>query len=157
MNKTLMLSLIGLLTVPSLAWTKDKDATAAIEAPTGTAANVLDPAWEELEKKAVRLLGQEGQRKLVDMAYAEVGADACPGIKVDNKAFNETFDAITADTKKERNPDQQRSVDHQSMAYLGVYVGLLLSESYGNREKFCQDVERVKGRKGGPSTYWIKS
>jgi hypothetical protein len=157
MNKTLMLSLVAFLTLPSLAWTKDKASNADIQAPTGTAANVLDPAWEELEKKAVRLLGQEGQRKLVDMAYAEVGADACPGIKVDNKAFNATFDAITADTKKERNADQQRAVDHQSMAYLGVYVGLLLSESYGNREKFCQDVERVKGRQGGPSVYWIKS
>lgn len=157
MNKTLLLSLVTLLTLPSLAWTKDQASTTDIQAPSGTAANVLDPAWEELEKKAVRLLGQEGQRKLVDMAYAEVGADACPGIKVDNKAFNETFDAITADNKKERAPDQQRAVDHQSMAYLGVYVGLLLSESYGNREKFCQDVERVKGRKGGPSAYWIKS
>ena len=122
----------------------------AVSKPT----NALDPAWQEIEKKVIAIVGQKGQRTIVDIAYAEVGADACPGLKINGKAFNESFDALIEDPEHKRSPEQQRALEHQSMAYIGVYVGLLLSESFGDRDRFCKEVDVVKTTKAGPSKFW---
>lgn len=111
----------------------------------------LDPAWAEVEKKTVKLLGQQGQRQLVDMAYAEIATDACPRLELNQKAMSEGFDRLSAGKK---TPAEDPSYERNLMTYFGVYTGLILSESFIDKESFCQQVEGVKQRKGGPTQFW---
>ncbi|MGY6216979.1 hypothetical protein ACW73L_17620 [Methylolobus aquaticus] len=112
----------------------------------------LDPAWAELEKKTTQLLGQEGQRQVVDMAYAEIATDACGGLTLNQKAMTEGFDQL-AEAGNKATAGRQ-SYERGMMAYFGVYTGLILAESFLDKRSFCDGVERAKVRKGGPSRFW---
>ncbi len=113
----------------------------------------LDPAWTEVEKKTIKAVGQQFQRQLVDMAYAEIATDACPGIALNQTANTNGFDQMVANSGKTTLAEQQ-TFERNMMAFLGVYTGLLLSESFIDKETFCKEVETAKVRKGGPTRYW---
>ena len=113
----------------------------------------LDPAWAELEKKTIQILGQEGQRQVVDMAYAEIATDACGGLVLNQKAMTEGFDHLSE--AGNRTTGGRQSYERGMMAYFGVYTGLILAESFLDKHSFCDGVQRAKQRSGGPSRFWI--
>lgn len=113
----------------------------------------LDPAWTEVEKKTIQAVGQQFQRQLVDMAYAEIATDACPGIALNQAAITNGFDQMVANSGKTA-PAERQTFERNMMAFFGIYTGLLLSESFIDKETFCKEVETAKQRKGGPTKYW---
>ena len=139
MNRTLLIALSALLSIP--VWAED------------SVFSKLDPAWTEVEKKAVQALGQPVQRQLVDMAYAEIATDACPGIVLSKTAMTGGFDQISASSGK-TNAVEKQTFDRNMMAFFGVYTGLILAESFIDKEAFCAGVDGVKQRKSGPTKFW---
>ena len=111
----------------------------------------LDPAWIAMERRVRGLLGSEGQKTLLDMAYAQVAVDACPFGSVDQEAVSKTLDALASPPK--RAPLAQRAFENEMMNYLGVYTGLLIAESFIDHPAFCQGLKAVLSRKGGPSRW----
>ena len=112
----------------------------------------LDLAWQAMERRVTPLLGQTGQRTLLDMAYAQVAADACPGLAINRNAFEAAFGRLAGGLKK--NVAEQRQFENRLMAEFGTYTGLVLAESYLDKPGFCQAVAAVKARKGNPSQFW---
>ena len=113
----------------------------------------FDPAWAEVEKKAIQALGQPVQRQLVDMAYAEIATDVCPGIVLDKTAITRGFDQMAANSGKTTAIEKQ-GFDRNMMAFFGIYTGLLLAESFVDKETFCAGVDGVKQKKSGPTQFW---
>ena len=111
----------------------------------------LDPAWIAMERRVRGLLGSEGQKTLLDMAYAQVAVDACPFGSLDKEAVSKTLDALASSSKKA--PLAQRAFENEMMNYLGVYTGLLIAESFIDHPAFCQGLKGVLSRKGGPSRW----
>jgi hypothetical protein len=114
----------------------------------------LDPAWKEMEARVTRLLGQTGQRQLLDMAYAQVAVDACPGLRLKEKAYEEGFSRLAGSAK--RAPAEQRKFENEMMADFGVYTGLVLAESFLDKPAFCLAVGKVRDKSGGPSRFWTR-
>ena len=114
----------------------------------------LDPAWKEMEARVTRLLGQTGQRQLLDMAYAQVAVDACPGLKLKEKAYDEGFSRLAGGVKRE--PAAQRKFENEMMADFGVYTGLVLAESFLDKPAFCQGVAKLKEKGTGPDRFWTR-
>lgn len=127
-------------------------ATTALAADTDVLGK-LDPAWRGMEQRVTRLLGQTGQRTLLDMAYAQVAVDACSGLTLNNPAYEEAFSNLAG--AKKRNPSEQRRFENQMMAEFGTYTGLVLAESFLDKAAFCRAVEGIKARRGGPNRFWI--
>ncbi len=145
MRRLFIALLAGLAAGPTLAASVD----------SASVISKLDPAWQELENKTAKLIGRDSQHAMVDMAYAEVAIDACPGLTANKAAFDKGFEGLSSDPLKKRKPEEQRPFEHQVMAFFGVYTGLILSESFIDRDAFCKDVAGVQSRKGGPSQYWV--
>jgi len=114
----------------------------------------LDPAWKEMEARVARLLGQAGQHQLLDMAYAQVAVDACPGLRLKEKAYEEGFSRLAGSVK--RAPAEQRKFENEMMADFGVYTGLVLAESFLDKPAFCLAVGKVRDKSGGPSRFWTR-
>ena len=114
----------------------------------------LDPAWKEMESRVTRLLGQTGQRQLLDMAYAQVAVDACPGMKLKEKAYEEGFSRLAGGVK--RDPAEQRKFENAMMADFGVYTGLVLAESFLDKPAFCHAVARLQDKATGPGRFWTR-
>ncbi len=113
----------------------------------------LDPAWKEMEHRVGKLLGQADQRKLLDMAYAQVAVDACPGLAIDAKGFEHAFAGMAG--KGQRTPTEQWRFENEMMVDFGVYTGLVLAESFLDKPVFCEAVERIRQKAGGPSHFWL--
>jgi hypothetical protein len=111
----------------------------------------LDPAWRQMERRVRDLLGSEGQKSLLDMAYAQVAVDACPGWVLDRDAVSKALDDFA--TKLKRAPEDQRAFDNEMMNYLGVYTGLLIAESFIDHPAFCKGLKAVVLKKDGPSRW----
>jgi hypothetical protein len=126
-------------------------ATPALAAETDVIRK-LDPAWQAMEQRVTPLVGQTGQRTLLDMAYAQVAVDACPGLALNAKAFDAAFGKLAGGLKKDAA--EQRKFENKLMAEFGTYTGLVLAESFLDKPAFCQAVEGIKTRKGGPAQFW---
>lgn len=112
----------------------------------------LDPAWRGMEQRVTTLLGPTGQRTLLDMAYAQVAVDACPGLTLNNRAYEEAFAGLVSGRNKDWS--QQRRFENRMMAEFGTYTGLVLAESFLDKAAFCRAVEGIKARQAGPSKFW---
>jgi len=138
MNKTLIAALLAVST-PVLA------------ADAGVLGQ-LDPVWKGMEKRVIALVGQRGQRQLLDMAYAQVGVDACPGLALNPQAIDATFASLLA--AKRKDAAEFRQFENKVMTEFGTYTGLVLAESFIDKPAFCRTVEGLKGKPGGPGKYW---
>lgn len=114
----------------------------------------LDPAWKGMEKRVIGLLGQQGQRKLLDMAYAQVAVDACPGLSLNVKTIDETFGSLLA-AQQMKGAAEYRQFENKVMTEFGTYTGLVLAESFIDKPVFCATVEAIRTQAGGPGKYWI--
>lgn len=143
-----LVAMLGLGLVPATA------SAESAPAATAPAPNKLDPAWVEMERRVTTLAGQDKQRQMLDLAYATVAAEKCQGLKVDGKTINDEFHVLAEDTQKSRNPDEQRQFEIELSVAFGTYIGLVLAEGLQDLPAFCQEVEAVKARNGGPAKYW---
>ncbi len=146
--KAFLATMLGLSLLPAAVV-----AETATTAPAA-ASNKLDPAWVEMENKVINLVGKDKQRQMLDLAYATVAADKCQGLNVDGKMINKEFEILSSDTQKHRNPDEQRQFEIDLSVAFGVYVGLVLAEGLQDMPAFCQEVDAVKARNGGPNRFW---
>jgi len=112
----------------------------------------LDPAWKSMEARVTQLVGQAGQRTLLDMAFAQVAVDACPGLTINAKGYRDAFAGLIKG--KTQNAAEHRRFEHALMTDFGVYTGLILAESFLDKAEFCRSVDNVKTRKAGPSRFW---
>lgn len=112
----------------------------------------LDPAWQEMERRVSKLVGPTHQKTLLDMAYAQVGADACQGLELNSKAYEDSFGAMAAAPKKDAA--EQRRFENTLMTDFGVYTGLIVAESFIDKPGFCKAVDRIKAKNGGPAKFW---
>ncbi len=112
----------------------------------------LDPAWKAMEARVTQLVGQSGQRTLLDMAFAQVAVDACPGLAINSKAYDEAFARLS----KARKNDAAKPLrfERALMTDFGVYTGLVVAESFLDKPGFCKGVEKIKARKNGPAQFW---
>jgi len=115
----------------------------------------MDAAWLDLEQKLTALVGSADQRQILDMAYAEVTASACPGFKVDGKAFEQGVNTVLAESRKKYGEQEMKSVEQKATVYYGVYLGFLISDSYADKNAFCKEAGDVRAKKGGPSHFWL--
>lgn len=113
----------------------------------------LDPAWRGMERRVAGFLGQTSQRMLLDMAYAQVAVDACPGLSLDQPAFEAAFSRLAGTRKRDLN--DQRRFENRMMTEFGTYTGLVLAESFLDKSAFCRTIETIKTRQGGPGKFWI--
>jgi hypothetical protein len=138
MNKTLIAALLA--------------ASAPVLAADADVIGKLDPAWKGMEKRVIALVGQQGQRQLLDMAYAQVAVDACPGLALNGKTIDETFGSLLA--AKRKDAAEYRHFENKVMTEFGTYTGLVLAESFIDKPAFCQAVAGIKSKPVGPGKYW---
>lgn len=112
----------------------------------------LDPAWKSMEARVTKLVGQTGQRNLVDMAFAQVAVDACPGLAINAKGYRDAFAGLIKG--KTKNAAEHRRFEQALMTDFGVYTGLILAESFIDKPGFCRSVDKVKASKAGPTRFW---
>jgi hypothetical protein len=113
----------------------------------------LDPAWKSMESRVTRLVGKSGQRTLLDMAFAQVAVDACPGLAINAKAYDEALTRLSS--SKTKDAGEHRRFEQVLMTDFGVYTGLVVAESFLDKPGFCQSVENIKNNKGGPTLFWV--
>jgi len=112
----------------------------------------LDPAWKSMEARVTHLVGKSGQRTLLDMAFAQVAVDACRGLAINPKAYEESFARLSSD--KIKDAGEHRRFEQALMTDFGVYTGLVVAESFLDKSGFCQSVENIKNNNGGPARFW---
>lgn len=116
----------------------------------------LKDAWSSFEKRGIQLVGVEGQRQLVDAAFASVAASACRGLTFHPERVDSTFSLLVDQRGPKTAPERQRFTVQLSTLY-GAYLGLLLSESALAPVPFCAAAHRLKRHQGGPSAFWSPS
>jgi hypothetical protein len=112
----------------------------------------LDPAWKSMEARVSQLVGKSGQRTLLDMAFAQVAVDACPGLAINSKAYDDAFTRLSKG--KTNDAGEHRRFEQALMTDFGVYTGLVVAESFLDKPGFCRSVEKVKAHKAGPTQFW---
>lgn len=113
----------------------------------------LGPAWVSLEEKAVKLVGPDYHRLIVDAAFANVASSACPGVTLNGEETDKRFNQMVAE-KGGNTPEEQRTFIIKATTLYGTYLGLLLSESYLDTPVFCKHVEHAQANKQHPNPFW---
>jgi hypothetical protein len=113
-------------------------------------------ALERVDRKVVKLIGEEKQKTLRELAIAAVLSDYCAAVDLDTVKFTKTFDALAVSQVKVP-PAEQRNLEHNLMTYFGVYVGLLIAESTDRENEFCSVAETLKREKRPLSRFWLAS
>lgn len=113
-------------------------------------------ALERVDRKAVKLIGEEKQKTLRELAIAAVLSDYCAAVDLDKDKFTKTFDALAVSQVK-LPAAEQRNLEQNLMTYFGVYVGLLIAESTDRENEFCSVAETLKREKRPLSRFWLTS
>lgn len=131
-------------------------AGAAKESAPPAAAPTLrfEAQLNKVDKKVAKLFGEDKQKALRQMAEAAVLSDYCAAINLDQKKFEQEFDALTVDGTKRKAAEQNEFENKLSM-YFGVYVGLLVAEGTDRRSEFCGFAENALKDQKPISRFWI--
>lgn len=131
-------------------------AAAAQKSPPPAAEPTLrfEAALAKVDKKAANLFGEDKQKVLRQVAEAAVLSDYCAAINLDQKKFEEEFNALSVDGSK-RTAAEQRDFDNKLAMYFGVYVGLLVAEGTDRRAEFCGLAENALKDQKPISRFWI--
>lgn len=113
-------------------------------------------ALERVDQKVIKLIGEEKQKTLRELAIAAVLSDYCAAVDLDKDRFTQTFEALAVSPVKLPAADQ-RNLEHNLMTYFGVYVGLLIAESNDRENEFCSVAETLKREKRPLSRFWLSS
>lgn len=113
-----------------------------------------EAALQKIDQKVIKLVGEEKQKTLRELASAAVLSDYCAAVNLDNDKFTKTFDALAASDAK-RKPAEQRDLENNLMTYFGVYVGLLVAEGTDRQAKFCALAETIQKEQRPLSRFWL--
>jgi hypothetical protein len=113
-----------------------------------------ESALQKLDQKVIKLVGEEKQKTLRDLASAAVLSDYCAAVNLDHDKFTKTFDSLAARDAK-RKPAEQRDLENNLMTYFGVYVGLLVAEGTDRQAKFCALAETIQKEHRPLSRFWL--
>ena len=113
-----------------------------------------ESALHNLDQKVIKLVGEEKQKTLRDLASAAVLSDYCAAVNLDHDKFKKTFDSLSAKDVK-RKPAEQRDFENNLMTYFGVYVGLLVAEGTDRQAKFCALAETIQKEHRPLSRFWL--
>lgn len=128
----------------------------ASEGATADAAGVwqeLEPAWDVVANKVTKLVGEERQRRLIDLAYASVGANVC-GLALRRDAFEQAFDLFQDAAYRGLPEPQQKQYEQHLLIHYGTIVGLLTAEALLGRETFCSAALKTGASGTGAGAYW---
>ena len=115
----------------------------------------LGPAWSSLEEKAVKLVGPDYQKQMVDAAFASVAVSACPGLEYNAAEVDKRFAKLVAE-KGGKSPEEQQTFTVKASTLYGAYLGLLIAESHLDTPAFCKYVDKAKAGKDGPNVFWTQ-
>jgi hypothetical protein len=115
-----------------------------------------EAALQRVDQKVIKLIGEEKQKTLHDLAVAAVLSDYCPAVVLDKDQFTSTFDALAVSPAKLPAPEQ-RNLENNLMTYFGVYVGLLIAEGTDRQKAFCAVAENIQREKRPLSRFWLAS
>lgn len=114
----------------------------------------ISPAWNAVGEKVTAFVGEDKQKKLINLAYASVAGELCEGISLDGKKFQSDFDQSFGEASL--NPPKKgielSKYGEQVAMYYGVYVGLLTSIGVQEAEAFCGAAKEKQAK--GEDTYW---
>jgi len=113
-------------------------------------------ALERVDGKVLKLIGEEKQKTLRELAIASVLSDYCAAVDLDKDKFTRTFEALAVSQVK-LSTTEQRNLEHNLMTYFGVYVGLLIAESTDRQNEFCSVAETLKRENRPLSRFWLAS
>ena len=113
----------------------------------------LEPAWDIVAQKVVKLVGEERQHRMIDLAYASVGANVC-GIALKRNAFEKAFEAFEDDAYRTMPEPQRKQYEQHLLVHYGTFVGLLTAEALLSREIFCRTASELKASRAGAAAYW---
>ncbi len=114
----------------------------------------FEPAFQRLDQKVAKIVGEDKQKTLRQMAEASVLSDYCAAVNLDQDKFKKAFDALSAGGAK-RKPAEQRQFENQLMTYFGVYVGLLVAEGTERRPEFCALAQQLQKDQKPLSRFWL--
>ena len=113
-------------------------------------------ALQRIDQKVLKLIGEERQKTLRELAIASVLSDYCAAVDLDKDKFTKTFETLAVSPVK-LSAAEQRNLEHNLMTYFGVYVGLLIAESTDRENEFCSVAETLKREKRPLSRFWLAS
>jgi len=128
-------------------------ATDAAAPPSETLWRELEPAWDVVAQKVVKLVGEERQHRMIDLAYASVGANVC-GIALKRSAFEQAFEVFEDDAYRTLPEQQRKQYEQHLLVHYGTFVGLLTAEALLSRETFCGTAAELRTSHGGAAAYW---
>jgi hypothetical protein len=145
----------GWLFAPTLLWHAGAGLSAETAAPeTARLWQELEPAWDVVADKVVKLVGEERQRRMIDLAYAAVAANICGGLALKGDDFKEAFAVFEDDAfRAMREPDRKQHEQHLLIHY-GTFTGLLTAEALLTRDEFCAQAMALRGSGTGAAAYW---
>lgn len=147
MNKAIALSILALASA-CLAG----QACAADARPDAPLWQKLEPAWQAVEGKLIPLVGEQRNRLLIDLVYASVAGNVCPGVSVNAEEFKRAFSRFEDEKYRGMAEEPQKHYEHELLIHYGTYIGLLTAEALADRDAFCLTAKDVKTSGGGP--YW---
>jgi hypothetical protein len=142
------LSLMVGLTAPFVA------AAAEAGSPPPVPPLKFEASLKKIDLKVAKLLGDEKQQTLRQIAEAAVLSDYCAAINLDQAKFKQEFEALANDGAN-RKPAEQKDYDNKLSMYFGVYVGVLVAEGSDRRAEFCGFAENALKEQKPISRFWI--
>lgn len=115
-----------------------------------------EPVLQRLDLRVAKLMGEEKQKTLRQMAEASVLSDYCAAVNLDQDAFKKSFDALGT-SNPPRKPADQRDFENKVMTFFGVYVGLLVAEGTDRKPEICALAQKLKEDQKPVSRFWLKT
>ena len=115
-----------------------------------------EPALQRLDLRVAKLMGEDNQKTLRQMAEASVLSDYCAAVDLDQDAFKKSFDTLAVGNPP-RKPAEQRDFENKVMTFFGVYVGLLVAEGTDRKPEICALAQKLKEDQRPVSRFWLKT
>jgi hypothetical protein len=151
MLRVILLSCFALTQMPVAAWARPNK-EAPIVKPIENYR--FETQLGRVDQRVIKLVGEDKQKSLRQMAEATVLSDFCPMVKVDRDKFQKDFDGLATSNIK-RKPADQRDLENKLMTFFGVYVGLLIAEGVESDVQFCELASQIQRNQGPVSHYWL--
>lgn len=152
MLRVILLSCLALTQMSVAAWAKSNKNEVPVVKPIENYR--FETQLGRVDQRVIKLVGEDKQKSLRQMAEATVLSDFCPMVKVDKDKFKKDFDGLASSGIK-RKPAEQRDLENKLMTFFGVYVGLLIAEGVESDVQFCELASQIQKNQGPVSHYWL--
>ncbi|MBM4200286.1 MAG: hypothetical protein FJ189_03260 [Gammaproteobacteria bacterium] len=145
----------GWLFAPALLWHAGAALSAESPAPeTARLWRELEPAWDVVADKIVKLVGEEWQRRMIDLAYAAVAANVCGGLALKGDDFQKAFAVFEDDPLRAMSEPDRKQREQHLLIHYGTCTGLLTAEALLTRDEFCAQAMSLSASGAGAAAYW---